>query len=82
MARITDFSADELEDGILRALRAGDAEAVQALMIGLAIVDADRADTMLLTITLGLKIAQEDPDALVRLVAATRPESGDSGAQS
>lgn len=73
--KFTDYTADELEDGIVRALRAGDSKGVQSLMIGLAIVDARRADTMLTTISLGLELAQNDPDALERLLAATHPES-------
>lgn len=52
------WTADELEDGIHRALRAHDVEAVYALLLLLALQDAERADQLRRTFKAALAVAK------------------------
>lgn len=52
------YSADQLTEGITRALKAGDAEAVYDFLRVLAVVNPRRAQDVMDTIELGLTIAE------------------------
>lgn len=57
--KITDYSAAEIEAAIGLAIQDGNTEAVESLMLALAMVDANRASLMLKTIEVGLAIRGE-----------------------
>ncbi len=52
------FTADQLTEGITRALKAGDAEAVYDFLRVLAVVDPRRAQDVMDMIEVGLTIAE------------------------